>query len=153
MNMPCPNCGKPIDVDDRFCSSCGFNLSKTGNQKSKPTNETKIEYDRKKFEAEDFPSDVYVPDRGIWQKFFRVSGRLNPARFLFRSALVYTLTFVLFLIVSALPLSQDTFHILMMLIILMSVVVMFPLSIRRAHDFGRPWWYCFVAGIPILQNH
>lgn len=29
---------------------------------------------------------------------------------------------------------------------------MIPLAIRRAHDFGRPWWYCFIGAIPILAG-
>lgn len=32
--MYCPNCGNIIDIDDKFCGYCGFDLQKTNNKKT-----------------------------------------------------------------------------------------------------------------------
>lgn len=32
--MYCPNCGNIIDIDDKFCGYCGFNLQKINNKKA-----------------------------------------------------------------------------------------------------------------------
>lgn len=157
MGKNCPNCGTPINIDDKFCSGCGMNLSRF-NQKSfkSPSQEkfksaSNIPNPTKNFE-QTFPPNVYVPDRGIWQKFFSVKGRLNPARFIFRITLGYFATFFLLLLVAFLPLSTDAKQALFSAVVFLPAIYIIPLAIRRAHDFGRPWWYCFIGAIPILSG-
>lgn len=56
---------------------------------------------------QNFPPNVYVPDRGIWQKFFSVKGRLNPMRFIFRMTLAYFVTILFGLLCASLPLPVE----------------------------------------------
>ena len=151
MSKPCPNCGKPTSSDHKFCHHCGFNLKEGTPEKipppPKPNPPPELEIEEK-----NFPSNVYVPDRGLWQKFFRVSGRLNPVRYLFRVMIVFTATSFLLLMCSFLPLSKNASNMMMLIMGLLPMVSLVPLSIRRAHDFGRPWYYFILGVIPIIAG-
>ena len=89
MRKNCPNCGEPIGIDDKFCQSCGMNLARfkekvpaIPQQKKTEPADTTTEPD--KVIEQNLSPYIYIPDRGIWQKFFTVKGRLNPMRFIFR---------------------------------------------------------------------
>lgn len=157
MGKFCPNCGTPIQIDDKFCSGCGQDLSRFRKKLPVPPSPKTFEpaaaapSTPEKVEKT-FPSNVYVPDRGIWQKFFSVKGRLNPMRFVFRLTLAYFVAVFLILIMMLLPLSNATREALFPIIAFSPAVCIIPLAIRRAHDFGRPWWYCFIGAIPIFAG-
>ena len=157
MRKNCPNCGEPINVDYKFCQNCGMNLERFKDEMQATPRQKKSEPADNppapaKVIEQNFPPNVYVPDRGLWQKFFTVKGRLNPMRFIFRITLVYFATFILGLLLALLPLPVDVKNTLFLGLIYTPVITMIPLAIRRAHDFGRPWWYCFIGAIPILAG-
>ncbi len=93
-----------------------------------------------------------MPDRGIWQKFFKISGRLNPMRFLFRATIILTLEilFTILLFVLDIQIIKDPNLHTLIASAWLSIIPLIPLAIRRAHDLGRPGWYCIVACIPII---
>ena len=157
MRKNCPNCGEPIGIDDKFCQSCGMNLARfkekvpaIPQQKKTEPADTTPEPD--KVIEQNLSPYIYIPDRGIWQKFFTVKGRLNPMRFIFRMTLGYFATFFLLLLLAFLPLSGDVQKTLLPTVMFIPAMFMIPLAIRRAHDFGRPWWYCFIGAVPILAG-
>lgn len=157
MRKNCPNCGAPIDIDYKFCQSCGMNLERFKDEIQAAPRQKKSESadntsSPAKVIEQTFPPNVYVPDRGIWQKFFSVKGRLNPMRFIFRITLAYLAVFFLLMLLMFLPLPVETKNNLFFVLIYTPAVFMIPLAIRRAHDFGRPWWYCFIGAIPILAG-
>ena len=157
MRKNCPNCGEPINVDYKFCQNCGMNLERFKDEMQAAPRQKKSEPADNppapaKVIEQNFPPNVYVPDRGIWQKFFSVTGRLNPMRFIFRMTLAYFAVFFLALLLAFLPLPVDVKNTLFLGLIYIPVITMIPLAIRRAHDFGRPWWYCFIGAIPILAG-
>lgn len=161
----CPNCGEEIISSDKFCCNCGFNLLQAQIELKKeiqsepkkfmppPQNfKTETTPPPNDFKPEYYPPNVYVPDRGIWQKFFRISGRLNPMRFLFRVIIILTLEFLLTVLLFLLDIQfikNQNMHTLMATSLL-PIIPLIPLAIRRAHDLGRPGWYCIVACIPII---
>lgn len=166
----CPNCGEEIISSDKFCCNCDFNLLQrqtelqkenfsTPPKKYSPPQDFKTETPKttpppREFTSEDYPPDVYVPDRGIWQKFFKISGRLNPMRFLFRATIILTLEilFSILLFVLDIQIIKDQSMHTLIATAWLPIIPLIPLAIRRAHDLGRPGWYCIVACIPIIAG-
>lgn len=151
MSRSCSQCGSEIFSHYKFCNKCGYNLTErridnkrtettvTENANTASTN-TKVEY----------PPNVYVPDRGLWQKFFRISGRLNPMRFLFRTTIIFTADFLILLILAMMHVSVETGNTVAGAVMFVSAILMIPLMIRRSHDLGRPAWYFIVACVPLV---
>lgn len=149
----CPNCGNKVSPHYKFCNQCGYHLEEPDvhNEHQEIAVAEEVNHDSNNADVE-YPSDVYVPDRGLWQKFFRISGRLNPMRFLFRVTIIFTIDFLIFLMLAMLNVSAETGYTIVTSVMFASTVLMIPLMIRRSHDLGRPAWYFIVACIPIIAG-
>lgn len=128
----CPNCGRQLISETNFCPNCGTNISaiRTRNPQA------------------NFPADSYTPDRGVFEKFFTIKGRLNPARYVLRISIIYTFYSVIEVLLTFLDLPAF----ITFLILIAPAISMLTLTIRRLHDMGHSGWYMLVAWIPLLAG-
>ncbi len=160
MERKCPHCGCPISANDKFCNKCGHKLprasdrgsvSETRDDSKRATSVRKKSVDTAPAEY-DYDSDAYVPDRGLWQKFFTFKGRLNPARYAFRLFIIVMMLYVVlmigFYICNKYQL-KGAEKWLSGASVLMFILPI-PISVRRAHDMGRPGWWAILGVLPII---
>ena len=133
MSKFCPNCGKKVNDKDRFCNACGSSLtSSTSN----------IEY----------TNGTYKPDRGIYEMFFKLSGRINPKRYLIRVMILVMITYSLVFLSFILSENHQMVAMPQLIIQIGLLIAMIPLNVRRCHDLGRPGWYFLLIPIPIISG-
>ena len=158
MERKCPHCGCPISANDKFCNKCGHKLPRASDRDrvSETRDDSKRSVRKKSVDTApaeyDYDSDAYVPDRGLWQKFFTFKGRLNPARYLLRMTVLlsslYIIEFLAIIVCEKFQLREpEKFFLFLMAI---TPLFAFPLSVRRAHDMGRPGWWAIVGILPIV---
>lgn len=157
----CPFCGNPASTGDKFCNNCGRPLPRspdqsksagTRNASSSTTSARRKSVDTSSGESDHDP-DAYVPDRGLWQKFFTFEGRLNPARYVLRLTVLVSVLCIIKLLAMLVcekfqvRVPKDFFLHATLCIPLFA----FPISVRRAHDMGRPGWWAIFGILPIFS--
>lgn len=135
MKKFCPNCGREANHRDKFCMLCGTALDETA---SSPN----IEYE----------NGIYKPDRGIYEMFFKFSGRINSKRYLIRVMILVIIAYTLVFLSFILSKNHQMVAMPQLIIQIGLLIVMIPLNIRRCHDLGRPGWYFLLIPIPILAG-
>ena len=124
----CQNCGAELNSMDKFCPHCGRNLIGKGSQ------------------------SVYVPERGLREKFFKIEGRLNPTRYVLRWSIIVSIYILCMIATYSIGASNPSIAALSIPITLFTVALLMPLNIRRAHDLGHSGWYVILAFMPIFMG-
>lgn len=123
MKKFCSNCGSPIEENVNFCPSCGASLADNDNR------------------------EMYIPDEGIKEMFFRYDNRLNRQRYIMR-LLTLVAGYVILEIIDKVNLLDD---LLIGLLYLVLVIPNIMVVIRRLHDLDRPGWWFVGTLIPIVN--
>lgn len=137
--MYCMNCGQLIVDNARFCGNCGAELMYITTPPTPPYGDPYP------------PASAYSPDRGIWNTFFTMKGRLNPKRFMIRFSFLMLIYTLLMFVLAVLVLSQqdqDTYSMIGFGITALFYTMLIPMGVRRCHDLGRPGWYLIFLAIP-----
>lgn len=132
----CSNCGAKLDAGEKFCPSCGQDISAATNCDTIP----------------------YQKDSGLWENLFKTNGRLNRLRYFKRSIgilFLYVLSLIATVAIFVDPSSGEVAATGVILIIGLSIL--FPigsicLTIRRLHDLNLTGWLCLLMTIPAVNT-
>ncbi len=136
----CSHCGQSLAPEAKFCPGCGAPVAET---KAGDTFAAEADaFENYSNVRNDSHENVYVPDKGIKEMFFRYDNRLNRWPYFCRSIIVSIVICILSkLIGNAHP----------VIMAYISLVMTLPLLIRRWHDLGKSGWWVLVAYVPIAN--
>lgn len=148
MSKFCQNCGMAANDGDKFCPRCGTKLydaqelAAIHEQSQQEVANVQMAPQYVQYEEE-----LYVPDVGIRQMFFRMDNRINRKRFFMRIMLLQILMAPLSILTMFLP---KDLAIVLGFAIFAFLIPIGMLCVRRCHDLGRSGWFMLKTAIPIL---
>ena len=134
-NNFCTNCGAKLEAGEKFCPTCGQNVSATN-----------------------YDTTPYQEDCELWENLFKVNGRLNRLRYFKRSIGIFFLYIILLIASIAIFIDPSSGDVTATGIILSVVLsILFPigsicLTIRRLHDLNLTGWLCLLTTIPAVNT-
>ena len=133
MGKYCSKCGTVLEEGNKFCTKCGAAAPVIIEQPvANPYQDT-------------LP---YIDDQGVVEMFFRSDGRINRKRFLIRSVVVFISWLVSLFVIEA---TIDVLIALGGVLLLVSLVSGWMLSIRRCHVLGLSGWASLLLLMPLLS--
>ena len=132
----CSNCGAKLEAGEKFCPSCGQEISAATNCDTTP----------------------YREDSGLLENLFNVKGRLNRWRYFKRSIGIFLLYVILLIATVAIFVDPSSGDVAVTGIILCGLLsILFPigsicLTIRRLHDLNLTGWLCLLMTVPAVNT-
>ncbi len=98
--------------------------------------------------------EMYIPDVGFKEEFFRYDNRLNRKRFIIRHAKLWLISFIIGIaagfILSFLD-AQDSIRLVGTIVSLPFSIAGIMVNIRRLHDIGKSGWWLLLVFIPFVN--
>lgn len=157
----CTKCGAACAADTAFCPKCGTPMTtEKAIALKRPAAPAGAGMPMYAANAMGSADDVYVPDHGVMEMFFRRDNRLNRQRYLMRIVVMLIVIavvgtalgqmFAQFALASP-SMDIDTIISIGRLISVVLYLLTVPTCLRRLHDLNHPSWLCVLVLIPYLQ--
>lgn len=145
-NNFCPNCGKPLKSDVKFCGNCGAKITINSTENTTTSNNTSVPTSTKN--SIDNAVNTFNNSEKVNEaksKFFSSEGRLNRMPYFLRGLIVWAMA-----LIGGTLSATGILAIIGVPIIIACAVANVMLTIRRCHDLNKTGWLTVLMFIPYI---